>query len=222
MRMLSTLTLALVCGAAAVAAPPGVSTIQTNGEATVYGLPTHVSIWIEKAHGGADLEAAMRAAEGFAEILRAELAAIEAQPGEFNALAPLVSDVNRPEARAVVRLQFAVGTLGAADAANARFAKLCAQLKAVADKLEAEARGPIFEAANAEALMRQAVAEAVSNAYPAAEAAAAVLGEPIFAVDHVELVETVWNGPSEQWDNRPSLRQVACTAKVKVTYALGN
>jgi hypothetical protein len=62
----------------------------------------------------------------------------------------------------------------------------------------------------------------VSNAYPAAESAAAVLGEPIYAVDTVELVEVAWNAASETWDNSPSLRQLAVTAKVKVTYALGN
>lgn len=212
---------ALAACAAAFAAPAGVSTIQTGGEATVYGLPTHAVFWVEKVHDGADFEAAMKAAEGFGELLRAETSGFEIPPGDFNALAPALADLDARRVKAAVRMQFALGNLGGPDTANARFAKLCGQILAAAQKLEAEARGPRFEAANAEALMRQAVGEAVSNAYPAAEAASAVLGEPIFAVDRVEVLETAWNAPSEVWDNTPSLRQVAVTVKVAVTYALG-
>lgn len=218
-RLAGCLALVLVCSAAATA-QEAYSTVESPGEATVYGLPTYVEFFVERVFEADSLEAAMQQAEPFADSLRGALTAAELQPSEMNALSPIIPDATAKTVKVSINLQFSVGSLGGPDTANQRFATLCHEMAEAATKLQASLRGPRLDTTDPEALVRNAVSEAIANAYPAAEASAAVLGVPILAVDKVKVLETTWNTPNRYWENEPSLRQIACTAKVNVTYAL--
>lgn len=218
-RLAGCLTLMLVFSAGAMA-QEAYSTVDSPGEATVYGLPTYVEFFVDRSFEADSLEAAMQQAEPFAEALRGALTAAELQPSEMNALSPTIPDATAKKVNVSINLQFSVGSLGGPDTANQRFASLCHKMAETATKVQATLRGPRLDTSDPEALVRNAVSEAIANAYPAAEAAAAVLGVPILAVDKVNVLETTWNTPNRYWSNEPSLRQIACTAKVHVTYAL--
>ncbi|MCK5862635.1 MAG: hypothetical protein KAH38_09125, partial [Candidatus Hydrogenedentes bacterium] len=64
----------------------------------------------------------------------------------------------------------------------------------------------------------EAVAHATENAYPPAEAVAMAVKTNIYAVDRVEVLSIEWvQRPEGQTTEVP---QIACLAKVQVTYAL--
>ncbi len=221
MQRITAMTALLVLSATgAQAQDPAYSTVQSEGEATVYGLPTYIEFFVDRTFEADSLEIAMQQAEPFGDALRSAMAAAELQPSEFNALGPVILDATKKTVKVSIGLQFSVGSLGGPDTANQRYAALCQKMATITTTLEAALRGPRLDTADPEALLRNGVAEAIANAYPAAEAAATVLNVPILAVDRVEVTSVTWNTPNRYWENEPNLRQIACTVKVKVSYAL--
>lgn len=219
-RITASAALLVLAAWSATAQDPAYSTVQSQGEATVYGLPTYIEFFVDRVFEADTLETAMQQAEPFGDSLRGALAAAELQPSEYNALGPVIADANKKTVKVSIGVQFSVGSLGGPDTANQRYASLCHKMAEAATTLGAQLRGPRLDTADPEALVRNGVSEAIANAYPAAEAAATVLNVPILAVDRVQVSSVTWNTPNRYWENEPNLRQIACTVKVDVVYAL--
>ena len=81
--------------------------------------------------------------------------------------------------------------------------------------------GPTFLPADKDRMIASAVNAATENAFPAVDAAAGALKNTIYAVDTLKIEEIRWNNAPDSKTPEPSLVHVSCTARVRVTYALG-
>jgi len=197
-----------------------ISRIETIGQYTLYAPPTHVEFWLFYSARDANLELAMADAEAFEGRLREKLQDRELQPGNFEISAPAVPDVrdNRVEISALLR--FSMASFYHPQTGPGEFAKLCDRIRRIAEELESEVTGPTLDSTDRESLMRQVLVRATEDAYPAAEAIAGTLRGSIREVETVQVLEVVWNQPLEFQGTTPSVRQLALTARVRVTYTV--
>jgi uncharacterized protein YggE len=69
------------------------------------------------------------------------------------------------------------------------------------------------------AIEQGAVARAVENAYPHAEAVALVMKAQITALNRVVIDQIAWNADPSSRAAQPDCSRLTCTARVKVSYA---
>ncbi|MBI2433822.1 MAG: hypothetical protein HYV26_13225 [Candidatus Hydrogenedentes bacterium] len=197
-----------------------ISRIETLGQATVYAPPSHVEFWLHFQARDASMELAMKGIHEFEGKLQAKVNEAQIQSGAFEISAPAVPDVreNRVVITAVLRVPM-TGFMNPETGAG-EFARLCDKVAAIARDLECEITGPTLDTTERQALQQSALSTATEYAYPAAESIAKTLNSSIWAVETVQVLEVLWNQPLEFQGVEPTIRQLSCTAKVRVTYAL--
>ena len=193
--------------------------VDSMGEATVYDAPTHVEFQLHRTAMGATLEAAMAVAETFGDALREQMVACDLHPTELAVRAPSIPDLTLKAVVVSARLRFGMASYLLPEKGMVQFALLCDTIGRVAGALGCTVTGPILGTAEKETLMYSAVTLATENAYPPADAAASALKSGIYSVDSVQVIEVLWNRPGEL-EAAPNIRQISCTARVKVSYAL--
>lgn len=198
--------------------------VENTGYATVYGIPSHAEFWLHYEALGENIEAAMTKAIAFGEELQKQLVQAELQPGESGLDAPAIPpEQTAGEEKVVVIsswLRFPLAPFSKPDVGPLQFARLCDKVSALGVALGCRVSGPHLEVADKDSLSRAAVTAATENAFSAAEAIAGVLRSAIFAVDSVQILDIEYNQPLETQTYEPTLKQVSCTARVRVVYTL--
>lgn len=234
------LLLATVSAAFCVPAQePITSYVTATGEATVFAPPTHVTFHVKFSATLPAPEAADTPKEGAADVapaapetatnaavvdrlnqatsdLRKALNDLDLHPVEFKATVPTVRAANTREVACVARLRFSLSGFSSPDTGPSQFADLCDKLALVAQRGGATLQGPAFEVDDKESLQRNAVTQATTNAYPIGDAIALALTSRIDYVETVKVIEL----KLDENDTEPNLKQLSCTAKVEVTYAV--
>ncbi len=194
--------------------------ITASGVGTAHGVPAHVTFWLKAAAPDAtELTGAAEKLMDLEQRVRAQLEALNLSPAETEVTAPALPGYDAATVERSVRLRFSAAPFASPDKGAPAFAELMKNVAALAAEVGAEALPPLLEVADADALAAQAVARAVENAYPAAEAAAAVLGAQLTVVRGVDVGEITWNATPEYPAAEPNLRRVSCTAHAQVSYA---
>lgn len=227
---------------AAPAQEPITSYVTATGEATVFAPPTHVTFHVKFSAALPEpaAEAEETPKEGTAEApapaapedptnaavvarlnqatsdLRKALNDLDLHPVEFEATVPTVRAANTREVACVARLRFSLSGFSSPDTGPAQFADLCDKLTLVAQRGGATLQGPAFEVEDKESLQRNAVTQATTNAFPIGDAIALALSSRIDYVETVKVAEL----KIDENDTEPNLKQLSCTAKVEVTYAV--
>jgi len=197
--------------------------VESTGEATVYGIPTHADFWFQARRTAATLAEAMTAAQQFESQVRARLTESELKPTEFEVTTPAVGALGSDQRDSVfvaARLRFPLSAYQNNEEGPQQFAQVCDKLKALATTVDAELEGPSILTANQKPLLQTAVAAAAENAYPAAEALAGTLKNSIYAVDSMQIEEVVWNQPRDGVNAEPTIRQISCMVRVRALYVL--
>lgn len=219
MRTLAMTTLAACLAALPAAAQQTHSTVvETTGAATIFAAPTHADFWVHLVTSAETFRGAMDTAEQFERRLREALAAKSITPNEIEVAGPAIETVKEPLVDISVKLRFNMGPYKSADTGARQFAGLCDNLKAVAAQVATSIDGPLLILADEDTILRTAVTKATENAYPAAEAIARELSSNVYAVAAVSVESVVWNAAPEVRAAQPALKQVSCTATVRVAY----
>jgi uncharacterized protein YggE len=111
-----------------------------------------------------------------------------------------------------------MGPYKTAETGARQFAGLCDNLRAVAAQVGTSIDGPLLIVSDDDGIVRSAVTKATENAYPPAEAIARELNSNVYAVAAVTVESLVWNAAPEVRAAQPAIRQVSCTATVRVAY----
>lgn len=194
--------------------------ITASGVGTAHGVPAHVTFWLKAVvPDAADLAGAAEKLVDLEQRVRAQLESRNLTPSEIEVTATALPGYDAATVERTVRLRFSAAPFVSPDKGAPAFAELMASVEALAAEAGAEALPPLLEVADTDALAAQAVARAVENAYPPAEAAAAVLGAQLTVVRGVDVGEITWNAAPEYPAAEPNLRRVSCTARVQVSYA---
>lgn len=212
------LALGLSIAAGAQQAPT--SRIETLGQTTVYAPPTHVEFWLHFQARDANIELAMKAVQEFEGKLHAKVTEEELRPSNVEISAPSIPDVREPRAVVSAVVRYPMSSFANAQTGPGEFAKLCDKMTEIAKALECEVTGPTLDTTERDTMVQSAVTASTENAYPAGEAIARTLNSSIYAVESVQVLEVLWNEPLEYQGVEPTLRQMSCTARVRVTYAL--
>lgn len=209
-----------------------VSYVEADGEATIFAPPSHAEFIVEFVNAPAGKQAdgiepgplsnaaSTSAVEASVAAFRKSLNDLDLHPVEFEVSTPAVRDAAAAKVSSVARLRFSVAGFANPDTGPGQFADLCDKLNGAAKGAGAAVTGPVFEVDDKEALIRNAATQATTNAYPAGDAIALALSGRIEYVEMVKVNEIVWNRKFEDKVIEPNLKQVSCTAKVRVTYAV--
>jgi uncharacterized protein YggE len=197
---------------------PPPATILTEGTATVDALPDYADFWLQRTVTADTVAEAMAAARAFPTAIQDAIEAHELKPDRATA-----SDFSIPEAsqgvvKTAVMLRFPVNEYTTADDGPERFAELCDTLQTMATENECKLEGPFFGVNARDTMQEAAIARAIEQALPPAEAAARIMQSRIQTVDHVEILSIAWNRELESRAPQPQIRRVTCTARVKVRY----
>jgi hypothetical protein len=218
-RPLHAVTVLWILALTAMAQEASVSTIQSMGEATVDAIPNYADFWLhKKTSGETNIEAVEKASELEAGI-NAELEKLALSPKEAVLSGMAIGEAAKKEAMISVRLRFNATPYSTAAEGPKDFAKLCDTMNGLAEALGCELGGPLLGTTDEQAVSDAAVARAVEKAYTSAKAAAEVMDSQIYAVNHVEVVGTVWNAAPGVASTQPDIRRLTCTVTVKVAYA---
>lgn len=214
------LSLLFIAGAAlpAPAQEPEFSLVTSTGTATVYTEPTHAVFWIHETTGADTLEAALEPDAPLEPALRQFLAQNEIRATEIEASAPGNINLEPPTTRTSVKLRFTMSAYAGAGSGARKFGALCDLLKEFAEAPGRELSGPEFITSDQAEVVEAAVRNATTEAYTEAAGAAAALNTRIRSVDMVEVESITWNAPPGSETAYPTLDQIACTAKTRVTY----
>lgn len=197
------------------AEPP---TIINTGEAEIFAPIGQVEFRFIRHFIGETLEASLTECETFIKAAPQAIRGSELQPVELRTAPPLVTSMADRQARAEVVVRFGMAAFSAPKTGPTQFAALCDKMAALAVTMNATLAPPLFQPADKDAIEAAAVARAAENAYPPSEAIAHAVKSAIFAINSVELLELNWEQqPEKQLGDVP---QMACRAKVRVTYAL--
>lgn len=194
--------------------------VESDGEATITTGPNLVSFWFHFGVGEATMEDAVAVAEGFDNRLNVALQEANLVPVEFELTPIAINSLEPPSVYVGARTVFSMANYAKPGEGAKLFARLCDGIRAVATKLECELSGPVFEVNDKDGIVRQAVAAATERAFPPAESVARALKNAVWAVDTVRVLEVTWNKDLIAPRPTPNIREVACTAKVRVTYTL--
>jgi hypothetical protein len=194
--------------------------IKNIGEGTAYIVPSHVEFWIHCKEESHPIELAMTQAVDFREDLEKQLEREKIAPLEVEHLSPAVTDMDTGEVRVSSRLRFSMSKFTQHDAGAMLFADLCDTLKTIAANLNARVDEPVLLSSKENNLAQQAVVIATENALDLANAVAETLLTSVYSVEEVEILGLTWNKTPRFKGVEPNIRQIACTARVKVTYAV--
>ncbi len=168
---------------------------------------------------GGTLREAVETAAAFETRLNKELEARELAPSQMAVPGVSIPDVGQNAASVEARLRFGMGRFHRAENGPSLFVGLCEEMRGLAKTLECSVTGPFLALEDTEPIERKALAAAVANAYPAAEAVAQSMRAEVVAVDRVRILDVTWNGaPLPKKDPLPTLRSIICTARVRVAY----
>lgn len=225
MRMLLSLMviLGLVACLPVAAQEPSlrVPVVEAVGKATAYATPTQVSFWLHRTIQKESLSESMEKALSLEDELRENLGKHELTPPLVEVLPPAITHMTENVVDVSAHLQFSMANYVAGRKGAERFAVLCGRVAALARELGCEAQGPLLEVDDRAKLVRAATIHATENAYAPASAVAEALKSNIYTVDTVQVLEVRWNEPLDSEATEPNIRQVSCTASVRVTYSLG-
>jgi len=219
MRCLLGLVFLMVLSLAAFCQEGPVSTIETEGVATVDAVPAYVEFSLRAFCPAATLVEATEAALQFEPNVRKALQAAELTPTELAFTGVAVPDVSLKVAHVSARLRFRANTYISAEEGPRLFASLCDKMLNLAVGLSYQIEGPVLIVEDKEAIEDAAIARATEKAYTPAKAAAQVMSGQIIAVDKVVVQSLVWNKAPGVNATQPDLRKLTCTATVKVSYA---
>ena len=200
---------------------PGQTKVESIGEATVTEVPAHVEFWLLFTFQEANLEQGMAKAVKVEANLRERMATQELRTSELEVAGPALSAINEKIISVAARARFPMNTYSAPETGPGQFAQLCDKMKALAEHFTCLISGPEFLPANKDRMAAAAVTAATENAFPVADAAANALKNAIYAVDTLRVEEIRWGHAPDAKIPEPNLSRVACTARVKVIYALG-
>ncbi len=193
--------------------------IVTTGEALLFASPAQVEFAFVRHFVGDTLEQSIAQCDAFLKAAPQAVRGSELQPVEVRTAPPLIMALASRQTQASVRVRFSMAVFNTAKTGSVQFAALCDKMTAIADAMKCTLSHPELIPADKEGVEASAVSRAAENAYPAAEAVASAVKSLIFAVEKVEVLEIIW----EQQPDRQTaeVQQMACRAKVRVTYALG-
>lgn len=243
------LVCALLLSATVGAQEPVTTYVETDGEATILTAPTHVEFLVTfdaaLASAAAPAEskvdpaapadpagatAAAPAAEtansltaGVDEAIRAfrkGLNDMDLHPVEFEITPPTIRPGLASLVTATARMRFSLAGFSNPDTGPGQFADLYDKLVLLSNASRGSLSAPSFEVDDKESIVRSAVTQATTNAYPTGDAIALALSGRIDSVEAVKVSEVIWNRKVNDVAIEPNLRQVSCTAKVHVTYAV--
>lgn len=227
-------TLLAVC-AAARAQDGFVSYVEVDAEHTVYVPPNYVAFRLEFQSGpGEPGDAAKSAADAVGDIdasqkaFREALNNLDLHPIEIELGVPSVRAAIPATAVAGIRLKFSLAGFANPDTGPAMFAGLCDKIADLATKNNAQLAGPEFGVEDEESVVRNVVTLATTDAYPVGDALALALSARVELVESVKVTEIRWSRqpPADKLLTatsdplEPNFRQISCTAKVHVTYAV--
>jgi uncharacterized protein YggE len=195
------------------------STIETEGVATVDAVPEFVEFSLHASCCGANMVEATNAAKQFEPNVRKALQAAELSPAETSFTAMSILNLADKCVRISARLRFRANTFTSAEEGPLLFAGLCDKIIALASGVKAEIDGPAFFVEDKESVENAAIARATEKAYVPAKAAALVMNGQIIAVDRVEVASIVWNKAPDVNAAQPDLQKLTCTAVVRISYA---
>ncbi len=219
MRCLLGLVSLMVLSLAAFCQEGPVSTIETEGVATVDAVPGYVEFSLHAHCSAATLTEATEAALKFEPNVRKALQAAELTPTELAFTGVAVPDMSLKVAHISARLRYRASTYTSAEEGPRLFALLCDKVLNLAVGLSYEVEGPVLIVEDKEAIEDAAIARATEKAYTPAKAAAQVMSGQIIAVDKVVVQSLVWNKAPGVYATQPDLQKLTCTATVKVSYA---
>ncbi len=196
--------------------------VVSPGEATVYGTPAYADFWLHFESKDADVERAIAGANSFGGDVQRLMTEEELRASEFEVSAPAVIALAENTAKVSARLRFTLTNYTKPEEGPRQFGRLCDTIKRIAEALECEAEGPVLGTTESEELARSAVAAAVEQAYPKADAVAGILKSTVYAVDTIEIGDVTFNQALDTRWEEPNLRQISCSARVKVTYTLAS
>lgn len=189
--------------------------IINKGEATKLTTPTQVEFVFTREFCGETLAEAVTECDAYRHAALALIHEGELQPADIR-LSPVIMQ-SSSLVRASIALQFSMASFNVPSGAEL-LAALCDDMVDLADTLNATLKGPEFSTAQGAAVEAEVIARATENAFPHAEAISDALKSTIFAIEKVEILEVSWDQhPEEQYGETA---QIACTAKVEVTYML--
>lgn len=223
---------AIACFAVAAAAQEVITSfVEADGTATIYAPPTHVDFVVvfhaapQAASTEKDAAPAPTAPSNTAAVdqlietangFRKSVNDLDLHPVEFEVSTPTVRNAVTVEVSCAARMRFSLSGFANPDTGPRQFAELCDKLATLSQSANSELQGPLFDIEDKESVQRNAVTQATTNAYPIGDAIALSLSSRIDYVDSVKVLEIAFEtNPTE-----PNLKQIACTAKVHVTYAV--
>ena len=209
-----------VAGDGGYVAPVPPVTIDCTGKATVEVGPDYVEFWFDARPTGSSFAEAMKAAADVEPAVRKELEDRSLSPIDLKTFGPTIPDVNELSAHVAVQLKFSTASFTQSPDGPLEFAALCDALRAIAGKLGCTLRGPTTGVTNRKSLEQAALGKAVEAAYPHGEGVADILLSQIISVEQVRVTQVAWDKPTEAKTPQQDLRRSACTASVRVTYAV--
>ncbi|HDP35373.1 MAG TPA: hypothetical protein ENN29_09720 [Candidatus Hydrogenedentes bacterium] len=188
------------------------------GEASVFVNPGVVEFTFIRHFSGDTLQSAIEQFDAFIQAAPTAVRGSELQPTEILTAPPIITSMEQRQVKASFRVRFSMAVFNTAKTGPAQFAALCDKLAALADTMKCTLAPFELFAPDPDSVIAAAVTRATENAYPPAEAVATAVKTNIYAVDRVEVLEV-------EWEQRPAgqtaeVPQLACKAKVQVTYAL--
>ncbi len=219
MRHIVVVMMFLGCSTVAMQAyGTGQPVIVNTGEGTAFTNPGFVEFMFVRHITDGTIEIALDRCKTFLEAAPKAIRGSELQPTEIITAPPIITSVTHRQVQASFTVRFSMTVFNTADTGPKNFAALCDKLNDLAKTMKCTLAPPVFYAANPDDVMAMAVARATENAYPAAEAVADAVKTNIYAVDRVEVIEVEWD--QQPKGQRGDVPQIACHAKVEVTYAL--
>lgn len=192
--------------------------IVNTGEALVMIAPGTVEFKFVRHFSGETLQDAIEQYNAFIEAAPKAIRGSEMQPTEIMTSPPVLRSLEQRQVESHVRVRFSMAVFNTAKTGPLQFAALCEKLAALAETMKCSLAAPEFLAGDPESVLAEAVARATENAYPPAEAIAVAVKTNIYAVDKVEVIAIEWEQKPE--NQTAEISQIACKAKVQVTYAL--
>lgn len=194
--------------------------VTTSGKATVYTPPTHVQFWIHRTITAEKLSLAMEEGMKVDPSVREVITLQELHPTTIETSTPAIVSVPENAVRVSTEIQFSMSPYSMGENSSIKFGELCEQIRAIVAGLGGELSGPHFITTEKAAVTQDAVQEAAKDAYPAAVGAAAALNVAVRSVELVDVGAITWNAPPDTETSFPTVAQIACTAEVRVTYAI--
>ncbi len=194
--------------------------VSSTGTATIFVPPSSVQFAMRYESKGTTFEEAMTATEKFRDKVRAAFDEKQLKPTDLTFSGASVVDINQKSVALTVHSVFPMAPYARQDTGPMEFAKFCDTMTTLAQTLSLPIEGPLLKPEDESTTADSAVNTAAENAYAPAAAAATALHCAIASVDSIEIQSIEWNTKTGTPESPPTLREISCQAKVKVTYLL--